>query len=134
MTFRPIFALTVLASTLFAVPASAEDRVVPAGKTSPILFSVVYDPQTCHSGSKPKPRISIEPEHGSLDFKWISHKIEDGMYNCNGKMTKGMLVTYRPDKGFRGKDVVKFSLIGSGVHPGAGYALSSSYNYDISVK
>jgi hypothetical protein len=126
--FIAIFAVAV------ASQAFAETRTVAPGKTSPILFYVVYDPSRCHYGSKPTPRVTTQPAHGKLSFQWISHKITDGMQNCNGKVVKGMLVTYTPAKGFHGQDKARFALTGSGIYPGAGYSLTGGYNIDITVK
>lgn len=126
-------AFAVFLTLLFTIPALAEQRVVPANKTSVISFWVVYSPQTCHVGGKPTTRVTRQPEHGTLEFKWISHKIEEGMYNCSGRMVKGMAVTYRPNKGYRGTDVVKFGM-SSSVYSGTGWGLNKSFKFDIVVK
>jgi hypothetical protein len=118
----------------FAIPALAENKQVPANKSSVILYFVVYDPVTCAYGSKPKTRINLEPAHGKIRFEWFAYKMSKDTRNCAGKFARGMLAIYTPFKGYHGPDEAKVSLIGSGVYPGAGYSLSRSFHYDITVK
>jgi hypothetical protein len=133
MLIRLRIFLALIFASLSVLPALAEERVVPANKTSVISFWLVYSPETCHVGGKPTTRVSRQPEHGTLEFKWVSHKIEEGMYNCSGRVVKGMAVTYRPNKGYRGTDVVKFGM-SSSVYSGTGWGLNKSFKFDIVVK
>jgi hypothetical protein len=126
--------LSALLTLTFSASAMAETRVVAAGRASTILFWSTYVEDTCATGSKPKPRVTKEPEHGTLSFEWQALRMGKGAGNCAGKLGRGMRVTYRPHKGYRGTDTVKFSLGGSGVYPGASYSLGRGFSYEIIVK
>ena len=134
MRFLKSAFLAILLILTFSIQAFAEKREVPAGKSSIILYYVVYNPETCASGSKPQTKVNQQPAHGTIRFEWFAHKPTKGAYNCNGTLVRGMLVIYTPNKGYRGPDKAKVSLIGSGVYPGASYALSKTYWFDINVK
>jgi hypothetical protein len=130
-------ATKLLLATLLAIAsplsALAESATVPAGRTTVLGFWYTYN-RLCQYGSKPKFKITKQPEHGTVSASWQAYKMGDDTRNCRGKFVKGMLITYTPHKGYRGTDVVKFTLAGSGIYPGAGYSLGSGFRYDLTVK
>lgn len=123
-----------LLALVFALPALAETRDVPANRSSVIAFYYTYINSTCAYGSKPRFRVSKQPDHGTISAKWQAYKMGKESRNCAGKPMRGMMIIYTPNKGFRGTDVVKFSLSGSGIYPGAGYSLSNGFKFDINVR
>ena len=133
MIFKLRLLLAVLAAASFALPAAAESLTIPANRPSHITFWYTYT-EDCFFGSKPKFKVTTEPQHGTVSARWQAYQMGKDTRNCKGKPVKGMLVTYTPNKGYHGSDLVKFSLIGSGVHPGAGYSLSRGFRYDLTVK
>lgn len=132
----PLTVRTLVAALLalaFSMPANAEDQTLPAGKTSHILYWYTYN-DLCNYGSMPKFKITRQPEHGTVSAKWQATKMGTEARHCEGKYMKGMLVSYTPNKGYRGTDVVKFALIGSGLGPGTAYNLGRSFRYDLTIK
>ena len=133
MRFLKSAFLAILLILTFSIQVFAEKREVPANKSSVVLYSVVYDPETCGSQGRPQTKINQGAAHGNIRFEWFAYKMGKSAYHCNGKPAHGMLVIYTPDKGYRGPDSIKFSLIGSG-GPGPGYSISKTYRYDLTVK
>lgn len=81
--------------------ATAGDRVtVPANKKSRVGSHVVFSTDTCSGGAIPNLRIGRKPEHGKVDFRTISGKINDG--RCAGKIMKGKAVYYTPPTRLQG--------------------------------
>jgi hypothetical protein len=132
---RSIFKLALVAAAALATasPALAESLTIPAGKPSHLGFWHTYN-QYCSYGSKPTFRITKAPEHGTVTASWTAYKMGEDTRNCKGKYVKGMLITYTPHKGYRGEDVLKFTLSGSGVHPGASLSLGRGFRYDLTIK
>jgi hypothetical protein len=128
-TLLAVFAI----ATASASPVLAESLTIPANRSSNITFWHTYNAD-CSYGSKPSFKVTKSPEHGTVTARWQARKMDSDTRNCEGKPVKGMLVTYTPNKGYRGTDVVKFNLSGSGIDPGAGYSLSRSFRYDLTIK
>lgn len=128
-----LFLATLLAIASF-LPALGETRDVPAGRPSVIGFYYTYTRDTCSYGSKPKFKVTLAPEHGNVTAKWQGYKMGKEARNCNGKQMYGMMIIYSPHKGFHGKDVVKFTLSGSGVYPGPAYSIGRGFRIDVNVR
>lgn len=126
--------LSLLPILAVAAPALADDITVPAGRTSPIGFYYTYSHHTCYYGNKPEFKLTKAPEHGTVKAVWKGYRMGKEARNCNGKPMYGMLILYSPNKGYHGKDVVKFGLSGSGLWPGATYSVSRGFKTNITVK
>lgn len=84
-------------------PADARTKrvEVPANKTTVIDSIGLYDANYCHSLLSP-PKVKRQAAQGRIVARWINHELTQG--NCKGRRIKAIVVEYRPQAGFRGKD------------------------------
>jgi hypothetical protein len=123
------------AAALIAAATSsfAEDRTVPANKTSVISFYYVVLEETCSFGSKPTFKVLTPPQHGTITSKWLNVKLDDVRKNCKGRPIYGTAVFYTPNKGFHGKDSARVGF-GKVEIPMALPMGSRAMSFDITVQ
>lgn len=105
-TMRIVISLLVLLFSSSIASAETIRREVPANKTSTVGAHATYGP-SCTGGAIPKFRVTKAPEHGQVTFKVVSFKLSDKTGRCAGRNVKGTAVIYKPNRGYRGKDVFK---------------------------
>jgi hypothetical protein len=132
---RRIFTFILGAMAVFAAATSsfAEDRTVPANKTSVISFYYVFLEETCSFGAKPTFKVLSPPEHGTITSRWINVKLKDVRKNCKGRPIYGTAVFYTPNKGYRGKDSARVGF-GKVEIPMALPMSSRAMSFDITVQ
>lgn len=116
-----------------ATSSFAEDRTVPANKTSVISFYYVFLEENCSFGAKPTFKILTPPEHGTITSRWTKVKLDDVRKNCKGRQIPGTAVFYTPNKGYRGKDHVRVGF-GKVEIPMALPMSSRAMSFDITVQ
>ena len=90
-----------------ALPATAKDRsvTVPANRTSGVVSFHVYNEATCYSPGKVKSDVTREGKHGTIKVIYQRRKLpNDVRGRCAGRIAGAMLITYMPNRGYRGKD------------------------------
>jgi hypothetical protein len=97
-----IFFATLALST--GASAGTLEGSVPANRTSLVHAYSVADPSTCASAGKPKMRVSTEPQHGKVSFKWGYVPAGKRFRGCAGGRMRAMTVYYTPAPRYRGKD------------------------------
>ena len=104
------YALAAIALAGFSSAAHAEtiNKTVSAGKTSYIYDLALKNSQACRGGAFPKVRLT-QPSHGKLISKRLKYIPPKGK-PCAGNTFYYSVIYYTPNRGFRGKDVAKFSF------------------------
>ena len=126
-------AFVFVAVGLSASMSLAEDRTVPAGRSSPIDLFATAAKNDCSTSGKPTTFISRKPAHGTISFQWVATTMDKVFGFCGSKPMKGMLTIYTPDKGFRGQDTATVGFRYP-TYSGSNTTSSSSRTYNITVK
>lgn len=107
-TFAAAMSLSTLANT-----ASADnvEATVRAGKATTLSSFAIYNRANCGFAAKPKWTVTGGPAHGKVSVQWARIRLgqTDGDA-CDGKPAMGMLITYTPDRGYRGPDKFKIGF------------------------
>jgi hypothetical protein len=98
-----VTALTMLASH----SAGAEETAIPANRETAINF-ISGVTANCRNIAKPKMKVVKAPAHGTVRFQWTKYKISNISRLCDGKPAWGMMILFKPEPGFRGKDSFTF--------------------------
>lgn len=130
---RLFFSFLILLSISSAAHADTIRREIPANKTSTVGAHATYGPE-CAGGAIPKFRITKAPEHGKVTFKKVSFKLSEKTGRCAGRSVKGTAVIYKPDRGYRGKDVFKVGFTMDMYVSGSGKIRNVVDKYIIEVK
>jgi hypothetical protein len=105
-----LFSRLIIASCAVVIAGSAfaaESIDVRAGGSFSTKIAV-WNSSNCEAG--PYPRVEFgQPANGNLTSKKGRSKEPAGSA-CAGKTLPGMVITYKPKKGFRGKDCGSISL------------------------
>jgi hypothetical protein len=106
-TFQISFFAAVVATGFAAQAFAAETIDVRAGGSFSTKIAV-WNSSNCEAG--PYPRVEFgQPANGSFSSKKGRSKEPAGSA-CAGKNLPGVVITYKPKKGFRGKDCGSISL------------------------
>ena len=73
-----------------------------------------FDDNDCSGKQKPGIDIKSNPKNGSVSVKNGVEKVNRPASACHGKSVPGKAVFYKAKSGFKGKDSVKYSILGSG--------------------
>lgn len=117
---------------LSATVARAETISVPAGESSAMIDFTNLD-DNCQTIGKPKGKVSKEPKHGKVTFKWMSITLTEEYGTCKGKHAKSLRVFYSPDRGFTGSDSFSVGATMPAYEDGSGSRYVSE-NFDLSVE
>ncbi len=98
-----MFCVAAVALLLFTSNVSADTKrvEVKANKAQWIDGIGAVNRESCGSMIA-TPKIKSEAQHGRLEIKLVSQKLEEGP--CKGKTIKVLGVAYYPKRGFRGTD------------------------------
>ncbi|WP_426123206.1 hypothetical protein [Pararhizobium sp. PWRC1-1] len=96
-------ALAMLASQ----PASAEEAAIPANRETAVNF-ITGVTANCRNIAKPKMKVVKAPAYGTVRFQWTKYKISNISRLCDGKPALGMMIFFKPQPGYRGKDSFTF--------------------------
>ena len=107
---RLLFGLFAATLVTFPIAANAEERTVPAGRTSGLYDFAVWDPSTCSHLGKITHRLTKPPKHGTVTTTWAVSHVESIPARCKGKI-KGLLIYYTPKKGYRGPDTFTMTML-----------------------
>lgn len=117
---------------LSATAARAETISVPAGESSAMIDFTNLD-DNCQTIGKPKGKVTREPKHGKVSFKWISITLDEDYGTCKGKHAKSLRVFYSPDRGYRGSDAFAVGATMPAYDDGSGSRYVSE-SFDLSVE
>ncbi|WP_068086037.1 hypothetical protein [Polycladidibacter stylochi] len=92
-----------------SVSAEEVEREVKRNQVGWLDSFVYYYKSSCSVSAFPVPKIKAEPENGEIIFQKRPMELTDKAGRCKGKKVKGMVVFYKPNKGFKGQDVVRVS-------------------------
>ena len=95
-------------STIIFPPAYAAsiNVTVKSGKKTAIHTYALFNTITCATGAVPTASFR-QPAHGTLSSGRRTVRIPKGK-RCAGKLVKSVVVYYRSNSGFRGRDKIKF--------------------------
>ena len=119
----------MLAFSIGSVSA-AETIDMKAGQSITTKFAV-WDSSNCQAGPYPEVQFK-QPANGKITTR-KGRGIEPKGSPCAGKNLPGVFVTYKPNKGFRGKECGAISLVFPAYVSG-GNATSQRYDFCINVK
>lgn len=103
------FLLTPLALWTYPVSAATITAKTKSGRSVVVASYGNFNRGTCLSAALPRYKISRQPKHGRLKLEARTVKIRN-KGSCKGKPIKAYIVTYSPEKGFRGKDTGQVSF------------------------
>lgn len=130
---RVFLSLLVFIFFLGSVQAETVHRKAPANKASVVGGHSTFQIMTCTAGAIPRLKVGKKPKNGTVTFRQNSYKLGKDAGRCEGKNVKGMLVVYKPNRGFRGKDVFRVDFP-MHRHVAASRPSNVSYKYVIEVK
>jgi len=113
MNFKKLFVLiSVLAIALTGNIASSLAKTynitVKSGRTHELVRFSVFNQSDCGAAAYPKFKI-FQPAHGTLTVKKFRGKLTVKGH-CRGKLAKGMSVSYKSKRGYRGADSGKVNF------------------------
>lgn len=82
---------------------------VKSGQNSRVGIIGSYSLENCAS-LLPKLKVKSRAENGTATTKWVSSKITEG--SCKGRSVNVIVIMYRSNKGFRGRDKITVNYIG----------------------
>jgi hypothetical protein len=101
------FAAAFFVVSFSSVAVAQGEIEVPAGKSFTTKMNV-YNPNNCEAG--PYPQVEFkQPENGTFTSK-KGRSVEPKGAACAGKNMPGVMITYTPKKGFRGRDCGSVAL------------------------
>jgi hypothetical protein len=105
------FLAGLLSVAAFAAQAQQTSNLtVPAGQTSTLLSVPFWDGK-CQFGGYPDILVQEQPSHGQVRAQRVSRlRVPANAGACAGKMVKGTVLYYTPNRGYRGRDRVSFSV------------------------
>ena len=101
------FAAAIIMAAFTVTVTAAEGIDVKAGGSFSTKIAV-WNSSNCEAGPYPRVEFSQTP-NGKLSAKKGRSKEPEGSA-CAGKTLPGMVITYVPDKGFKGKDCGSIAL------------------------
>lgn len=119
-----------------ALPATAKDRsvTVPANRTSGISSFHVYNYATCYSPGHIKSDVTRQGENGTVKVVYKRLKLPDDVRGrCAGLNAGALVITYTPNRGYRGKDSARV-IFRYPRFEGDNRTKSSTLNLSITVK
>ncbi|MGL4488276.1 MAG: hypothetical protein ACRCU5_02385 [Rhizobiaceae bacterium] len=98
-----VIAMAILVNSgLGFAKAETVSAVVSAGRTTPLRTFTLFNSTSCEYGPKPKVEFR-QPENGTISVKWgVVGTIDKGV--CKSKNVRGYIISYTPNRGYRGKD------------------------------
>ncbi len=81
---------------------------VKSGKTQELVRFSLFNQSDCGPESYPKFKI-YQPAHGTLTIKKFRGKLTVKGH-CNGKLARGMAISYKSNSGYRGADAGKVNF------------------------
>lgn len=113
MNFKQLFissalALTLVAGTTFASFAKTLNITVKSGRTQVLVRFSLFNQSDCGAAAYPKFKI-FQPANGTLTVKKFRGKLTVNGH-CNGKLARGMSVSYTSNRGYRGADAGKVNF------------------------
>lgn len=130
---RLILVLMALAITMTPALSETIRRDVRANTKSGVGVHVTFNRSTCVTMALPDFKITSMPENGKVSFEKGQLKMDERAGNCAGRTTKGTVIYYTPNKGFRGTDTFKLSFQ-MPVYDGGSVRKHISNKYIITVK
>jgi hypothetical protein len=112
---RRFFFIGILAGLLSVAATGAHAQqssnlTVPAGATSTLLSVPFWDGR-CQFGGYPDILVQEQPSHGRVRVQRASRlQVPANGGACAGKVVKGTVLLYTPNRGYRGRDSVSFSV------------------------
>lgn len=130
---RILFGLIILSLLSSFSFADTIRQTIPANKSSAVGLHGTYSPE-CESGVTPQIKVTKEPENGSVSFQQINTKLGEKAGRCAGRPVKGTVVVYKPNRGFRGKDVFRIRFTMDMYDYGSAKIRNVAHKYVIEVK
>jgi len=126
-----LFAAAVAVSTT-SIFAKNYNVVVKSGKTQEMVRFSLFDQIDCGAAAYPKYKIT-QPPHGTITVKKFRGKLTVKGH-CHGKLAKGMSISYRSKRGYRGADAGKVDFSFPRGADGSGYTMVNTVRFKLRVK
>ncbi len=130
---RVLLSFVVLIFLFGNAQAETVRREAPANKSSVVGGHSTFQTMTCSAGAIPQLKLGKKPKNGTVTFRQSSYKLGKDSGRCKGKNVKGMLVVYKPNRGYRGKDTFRVDFL-MHRHVAASRPTQVSYKYIVDIK
>ena len=130
-----LLSLAAVAITISAANVSAAEKVevkANSGLTAIFSFFRTYE-NSCDSAPPPRFKIKQQASHGRIVVEIIKSRFGATAKRCAGKPAHGLVVGYRPDRGYRGRDSAAITLRYSR-YSNASFEARRTVRFDISVR
>ena len=123
--------IILLLSFLFTTSAFAETIAIKtsANRETEIDYIGFFFKDSCTSAALPQIKFEKQPEHGTIRVRESKSPLPKSSGKCAGKVTNELYLYYKPQKGYRGKDLVKIKYYVRG----SGKWISGNKTYKIQV-
>ena len=105
--FAAALLLSLLPSGAFGV--TKINKIIPANTTSYLYGMATYDRWSCRAGATPE-LGQWSAGYGTISAETVRQKVGKGK-RCAGKTFTFLVIYYTPLPGYRGKDLVTFSIL-----------------------
>ena len=84
--------------------ASAQGRTIKVkqGHKTVIDGISIYNTGNCHSALRKPKSNKGKAKNGQVSIAWVSYTVKEGQ--CKGRTFKAIVVSYTPNRGFKGRD------------------------------